>query len=146
MIEADWDHALGGMHAIAWEQGDPVGHASLVQRRLLHHGRWLRAGYVEAVAVRADRRRRGYGSAVMAPLEEMIRRAYELGALGATEEGRSLYLARGWRAWPGPTWAMSPAGPVRTEGEDGRVLVLEAGAALDWSGSLTCDWRDGDAW
>jgi aminoglycoside 2'-N-acetyltransferase I len=47
----DWEHALGGMHALAWEGGELVGHASLVQRRILHGGRALRAGYVEAVYV-----------------------------------------------------------------------------------------------
>jgi len=52
----DWDHALGGLHALAWEGEELVGHASIVQRRLLHGGRALRAGYVEGVAVRADRR------------------------------------------------------------------------------------------
>jgi len=47
MSEHDWEHALGGVHALAWEGGELVGHASLVQRRLLHGGRALRAGYVE---------------------------------------------------------------------------------------------------
>ena len=47
MTDHDWEHALGGVHALAWEQGELVGHASLIQRRLLHRGRALRAGYVE---------------------------------------------------------------------------------------------------
>ena len=57
----------------------------MVQRRLLHGGRALRAGYVEGVGVRADRQRRGHGAALMAALERMIRGAYDLGALGATD-------------------------------------------------------------
>lgn len=65
MTDHDWEHALGGVHALAWEQGELVGHASLVQRRLLHRGRALRTGYVEGVGVRADRRRRGYAAAMM---------------------------------------------------------------------------------
>lgn len=146
MTDEDWDHALGGMHAIAWEGSEIVGHASVIQRQLRHGGRWLRAGYVEGVGVRADRRRRGHGSALMEPLEEIVRRAYDIGALGATEMAVPFYAARGWRAWPGPTWAQSPQGPARTEDEDGRIFVLEAGAALDWSGDLTCDWREGEAW
>ncbi|WP_308314837.1 GNAT family N-acetyltransferase [Streptomyces sp. CNQ085] len=55
MTDQDWDHALGGVHALAWEGAELVGHASLVQRRLLHGGRALRAGYVEGVGVRAGR-------------------------------------------------------------------------------------------
>lgn len=42
----DWEHSLGGMHALVWDGGELVGHAALVQRRLLHGGRVLRTGYV----------------------------------------------------------------------------------------------------
>src|SRR5687768_1301245 len=69
MTDHDWEHALGGIHALVWEEGELIGHASLIQRRLLHGGRALRTGYVEAVAVRADRRRRGHGAAMMEALE-----------------------------------------------------------------------------
>jgi len=73
MTDDAWDHALGGMHALAWEAGQLVGHASVVQRRLLHRGRALRAGYVEGVAVRADRRGHGYGAAMMDEIERVVR-------------------------------------------------------------------------
>jgi aminoglycoside 2'-N-acetyltransferase I len=87
MSDHDWDHALGGVHALVWDGGELIGHASVVQRRLLHGGRALRAGYVEGVAVRADQRRRGHGAALMDAVESVIRRAYELGALSATDVG-----------------------------------------------------------
>src|SRR5450756_114947 len=83
MTDGDWEHCLGGMHALVWEGDELIGHASLIQRRLLHGGRTLRAGHVEGVGVRADRRRRGHGAAMMNELERMIRGAYDLGALGA---------------------------------------------------------------
>jgi aminoglycoside 2'-N-acetyltransferase I len=57
-----FENALGGVHALLLEDGELVGHGSVVQRRL-HGGRALRTGYVEGVAVRADRRRRGHGAA-----------------------------------------------------------------------------------
>jgi aminoglycoside 2'-N-acetyltransferase I len=143
----DWEHALGGVHALAREGSELVGHTSVVQRRLLHGGRALRAGYVEAVAVRSDRRRRGHGAALMAAVERVIRGAYELGALSATVAGARLYESRGWQRWRGPTSALTPAGPVRTPGDDGGVLVLDVGGVpLDLDGELTCDWRDGDVW
>src|SRR3712207_8893328 len=44
------------------------------------------AGYVEGVAVRPDRRGRGHAAAVMSALERVVRSAYELGALGTTDE------------------------------------------------------------
>jgi aminoglycoside 2'-N-acetyltransferase I len=146
MTEEDWEHALGGVHALAWEDGELVGHASVVQRRLVHGGRALRAGYVEGVGVRADRRGHGHGAAVMEPLERVIRRAYDLGALGASDEGATFYAARGWQRWEGPLSALTPSGVVRTPDEDGGVLVLPAGAPLDLAAPLACDWRDGDVW
>ena len=86
MTEHDWEHSLGGVHALAFDGDTLVGHAAVVQRRLLHGGRALRTGYVEGVAVRADQRRRGHGAAMMDALERVIRGAYDLGALGATDE------------------------------------------------------------
>jgi len=146
MSDHDWEHALGGVHALVWEGSELIGHASVVQRRLLHGGRALRTGYVEGVGVRADRRRRGHGAAMMAALERVVRGAYELGALGATAEAASLYAARGWELWQGPSSALTPSGIARTEDEDGSIYVLPVGAELDLSGELTCDWRDGDLW
>jgi aminoglycoside 2'-N-acetyltransferase I len=144
--DSDWEHSLGGMHALAWDGDELVGHASLVQRRLLHGGRALRAGYVEGVGVRADRQRRGHGHAMMDALERLIRGAYDLGALGATDDGERLYEARGWQRWRGPTSAITPTGVIRTEAEDGFIFVLPGAAELDLAGELTCDWRDGDVW
>ena len=142
----DWEHSLGGMHALAWEQGELVGHASVVQRRLLHAGRWLRAGYVEGVAVRPDRQRRGHAAAMMEALEGVVRGAYELGALSATDQAAEMYAGRGWQPWLGPTSVLSPGGIVRTEGDDGSVYVLPVALPLDRTGELTCDWREGDVW
>ena len=145
----DWEHALGGLHALAYDSGDEtlVGHASLVQRRLLHGGRALRAGYVEAVGVRADRRRRGVGDAVMAPLERAIHGAYDVGALGATDEAVPFYTGRGWERWRGRAHALTPDGVRATPDAEGAIYVLAtAGAPLDLDASLTCDWRDGDVW
>ncbi len=146
VTEHDWEHALGGMHALVWDGDEPIGHASVIQRRLLHGGRALRAGYVEGVAVRSDRRRRGHGTAMMEALERVIRGAYDLGALGATDEAKPLYAGRGWRRWRGPTSALTPTGIVRTPAEDGSIYVLALEHPLDLDGELTCDWREGDVW
>ena len=123
-----------------------IGHAAVVQRRLLHGGRALRAGYVEGAGIRADRRGRGHGSAMMEALERVVRGAYDLGALGATDEAADFYAARGWKLWQGPASALTPTGIERTEEEDGCIYVLPLAVSLDLSGELTCDWRDGDVW
>ena len=146
LTEHDWEHALGGVHALVWEGDELIGHASVVQRRLLHGGRALRTGYVEGVAVRADRQARGHGAAMMGALERVVRGAYDLGALSAAGEAAGFYAARGWRRWQGPTYALTPAGVRRTEADDGGVHVLEVALPLDRSGELTCDWREGDVW
>jgi aminoglycoside 2'-N-acetyltransferase I len=146
MTEHDWEHSLGGMHTLVWDGGALIGHASVVQRRLLHGGRALRTGYVEGVAVRADRRGHGHGAAMMAELERVVRGAYDLGALGASDLAATFYARRGWLRWGGPTWALTPDGIQRTAAEDESVFVLPQATPLDLSGSLTCDWRDGDVW
>jgi len=151
--EADWEHTLGGVHALAWEDGQLVGHGSVVQRRLLYTppagaagtARVLRGGYIEGVAVRADRRRRGHGGAIMGALGDVIRGAYAVGGLSASDEGRSLYERQGWLPWQGRTFAMAPHGLERTEEEDAGIFVLPV-EPLDLGGDLACDWRDGDVW
>jgi aminoglycoside 2'-N-acetyltransferase I len=142
----DWDHALGGVHAIATDGKEIVAHASVVQRRMLHGDRALRAGYVEAVAVRPDRQRRGLGAAVMHALAPVVRGAYEIGVLAAGPDAGRLYMSLGWQPWRGATWVLTPAGIERTPDDDDSTYVMALGATLDLSGDLVCDWRDGDVW
>lgn len=146
--DEDWSHALGGEHALVVEDRRVVAHGCVVLRRFLLGERVLRVGYVEAVAVEPDLQRQGLGTAVMAALERLAP-AYDLLALGASDEGRPMYDARGWVPWRGPLHVLGPSGVERTAEEEGYVLVL-AGAlaldALDLDAPLTCDWREGDVW
>ncbi|MGI5445674.1 GNAT family N-acetyltransferase [Streptomyces sp. CA-243310] len=144
--DEDFEHALGGMHVLVREDGVLIAHGSVVQRRVVHAGRALRTGYVEAVAVRADRRRRGLAARVMTELEGVIGRAYELGALSASEDGAALYAGRGWRVWGGRIGTLGPAGPERLADEEGSTYFWAppGGALLDPTGRLDFDWRDGD--
>lgn len=146
MGEHDWEHCLGGMHALAWNGEELVGHGSVVQRRLLHAGRAWRTGYVEGVGVRTDRRGLGHGGTIMTALEAVVHGAYELGSLSASDAGAAFYASRSWQLWQGPTSALTPSGIVRTPEEDDCTFVLPVTATLDLTGELTCDWRDGDTW
>jgi aminoglycoside 2'-N-acetyltransferase I len=147
MTDDDYEHTLGGMHALVWDGPELIGHGSVIMRRLLHGGRSLRTGYVEGVAVRADRRRQGHGATLMAELERIIRSAYEIGALGATDEGADFYAARGWQLWTGTVSVIAPGGIERTPEEDGSIYLLPVSAKLTpEGGDLACDWRGGDAW
>ncbi|MFG1640339.1 GNAT family N-acetyltransferase [Amycolatopsis sp. NPDC049252] len=142
---AGWENTLGGMHALTFDGDELVGHASLVQRRLLHGDRVLNTGYVEGVAVHPDHRRRGIASALMAEMEALLG-GYEVGALSASTAGRPLYEGRGWQQWRGPTFSLTPSGIQRTADDDGAVYVFPGRAPLDLDGELTADWRAGDVW
>jgi aminoglycoside 2'-N-acetyltransferase I len=141
----DWRNALGGVHVLVRDDGVPIGHGSVVGRRLLDGGRTWRTGYVEAVAVRADRRGEGHGRTVMDELERLIRGGYELGALSGSDAALGFYTGRGWRRWPGRTWALTLEGRRRTPDDDGGIFLLPV-TDLPTGGDLTCDPRDGDAW
>ncbi len=84
-----------------------IAHGSLVMRRLLHGERSLRAGYVEGVAVRLDRRRAGHASTVMAALEALAP-AYDLLALSSSEDGVPFYESRGWQRVARPDLGADP--------------------------------------
>ncbi|MEU3599445.1 GNAT family N-acetyltransferase [Streptomyces sp. NPDC006798] len=141
--DEDLEHGLGGMHAVIHDaDGRLIAHGSLIMRRVLHGGRWLRIGYVEALAVRVDRQRQGLGGRVMAALEQIVARAYDFGALSASEEGAGLYRSRGWWPWTGRIEGVSPDGLVRLADEEGTTYVWGGVPAPE--DSLAFDWRDGD--
>jgi aminoglycoside 2'-N-acetyltransferase I len=144
--DEDWEHTLGGMHALIMHRGVLLAHGAVIQRRLLHRGRALRCGYVEGVAVREDSRGQGLGNAVMDALEQVVRGAYQLGALSASAAGQRLYRPRGWLHWRGPTSVLSPGGPIRTPEDDGSIFVLPVSGELGPGAELMTDWRDGDGW
>lgn len=142
----DFDHGLGGVHALVREGADLVAHGSVVMRRLLHEGRAVRTGYVEAVAVRADRRRRGHAGQVMRELEQVIRGGYELGALSSSSMAQEFYRARGWQLWEGTASVLAPGGIERLPDEDGSIYLLPVTLTPSPGGDLACDWRNGDPW
>ncbi|GAA2378969.1 MULTISPECIES: GNAT family N-acetyltransferase [Gordonia] len=151
----DFDHALGGVHVIAFGTEDAVvGHASVVQRQLIVQGenvpggRVLRTGYVEAVAVDAAYRRRGIGDALMHQVDGIVARAYDFGALGASDDGRRLYLRHCWERWSGPLGVLTQSGVQSTPDDEGAVLVLRTPetAEIDTDGRLICEFRRGDVW
>ena len=145
--DADWEHALGGMHALILHHGALIAHAAVVQRRLLYRDTALRCGYVEGVAVREDWRGQGLGTALMDAVEQVLRGAYQLGALSASEAGRHMYTSRGWLPWRGPTSVLAPAGRyAHPRRRQRRCSCCRLAVELDTTARITCDWRDGDVW
>lgn len=144
--DADWEHSLGGMHALICHHGALIAHGAVVQRRMIYRGAALRCGYLEAIAVREDWRGQGLAMAVMDALEQVLRGAYQLGALSSSDAGRHVYVSRGWLPWQGPTSVLAPAGVTPTPDDDHSLFVLPVSIDVDPTAELTCDWRNGDVW
>lgn len=142
----DWESALGGMHFVVEEDGAPVAHASVIERRFELDQRLVRTGFVEAVATLPDRQGMGLASAVMREAGEFIDKQFELGALDTGIPG--FYERLGWVVWPGRTGVRTPEGVQLTPEEDGNVLVRLPRGTLQAGGDslLVCDWRPGDPW
>jgi len=146
--DTDWDHALGGLHIMVAEDDQVVAHAAVVQRHLVYDNRPIRTGYVEAVAVDVRQRGRGHAAAIMNEAERVIRDAYDLGALSASGGVEGFYLSRGWLAWQGPTYVLTPTGITRTPDDDDSTFVLPVSRKhlIRVTGALACEWRHGDVW
>jgi aminoglycoside 2'-N-acetyltransferase I len=142
----DWENALGGIHALLWEEGELIGHASVIQRRLLHREKALRAGFYECVVVHSERRGCGHGTMLMKALAAKLDDVHEISALCSGTAAKNFYKKLGWTAWRGPLGTLTPEGVREDPRFCGRVLVREHSFPLDIDGSLVCDWRDGDPW
>jgi aminoglycoside 2'-N-acetyltransferase I len=142
----DWNHALGGVHAVLEDRGEIVAHGSVVPRTLRAGGLDVPTGYVEAVATLPERQRRGYGSAVVRALNGHIDATLPLGALCT---GVPVFYERlGWRLWSGPTSVLVDGVARRTPDEDGTVMVrfTPSSPPIDPSEPISCDWRPGEVW
>lgn len=142
----DWENALGGIHALLWEEGELIGHGSVIQRRLLHRQRALRAGFYECVVIHSERRGIGHGATLMTALAAKLDDAYEISALCSGVVAKPFYTKLGWLPWRGPLATLTPEGVCEDPRFRGRVFVREHSFPLDLDGSLACDWRDGDPW
>lgn len=142
----DWRHALGGVHFLAEQEGEIVGHASVVEREIHVDGVPLRTGYVEAVAVAPGRQRQGVGTAIMREVNAHVLQGFRLGALGTGSHG--FYERLGWVVWLGPSSVRAAGGERLTPDEDGYIMVLRTPSSpqLDLTAPISCDWRRGDVW
>ena len=126
--------------------GEPIAHASVVERLLETAGTKLRTGYVEAVATRPDRQGEGLATQILNAVTVHIRLLYELGALSTGEN--DFYSRVGWETWRGKTYVRTDDGLKRTEEEDGAIMILRTASTLDLDldEAISCEWRPGDVW
>jgi aminoglycoside 2'-N-acetyltransferase I len=142
----DWAHCTGGVHLLVRTDGVVVAHAAVVPRALDVDGVPFRTGYVEGVATLPSHQGRGLGTAVMTAATEVVRSAYELGALSTGLPG--FYERLGWERWAGETWVRDGRDHLRTPDEDDGILVLRVGPSPDvaLTGAIACESRPGDDW
>jgi aminoglycoside 2'-N-acetyltransferase I len=134
----------GGAHVLGTLDGVLVSHASWVPRLLQPDGLpMLQTAYVEEVATHPAYQKRGFGSAVMRRLAEEIQ-GFELGALATGYIG--FYERLGWEVWRGKTAIRTPKGIIETPNETVMILRLPSTPALDTSGLITAEWREGELW
>ena len=76
--------------------------------------------------MRREARRHGHARALMEAIERVIRGAYELGALGASDMALAFYRGRGWLPWEGEDLRADPSGIERTPDDDDSLHVLES--------------------
>lgn len=142
----DFQHALGGMHIFAYDQEKIVGHVAVVQRNMAIDNNPIVVGYVEAMAVLKDYRRRGIGKELMIQANGIIKSCYQLGLLSASEEGVPLYSLLGWHKWKGKLFELNQGVYKQTEGDDEGIMALSILNEIDLTSSLYCDFRCGDQW
>ncbi len=144
--DADWEHALGGVHVVVDVGGEIVAHAAVVERELHAASRALRTGYVEAVATAPERQGEGLGTVVMREIGAIVQDDYELGALGTGSH--HFYERLGWETWRGPASVRTADGERATPDDDGYIMVLRTRQTppLELDAPISCDWRPGDVW
>jgi aminoglycoside 2'-N-acetyltransferase I len=143
----DWDHTLGGVRLLLFDEGLLVGHAAVVPRTVGFGKLTLRAGYVEGVAVLPQSQGCGLGSRLVRAVNTIIERdGSDVGVLSTSR--RSFYARLGWEPWQGPSFVRYADGLVRTPDEDDGLMVLRVGTTpnLVPTWPITCDARCGDDW
>ncbi|HGV3503387.1 TPA: GNAT family N-acetyltransferase [Providencia stuartii] len=142
----DFEHALGGMHVLAYDQHRIVGHVAIIQRHMAINDKPISVGYVEAMAVLESYRRQGIGRELMSMTNTIIGNCYQLGLLSASDEGFHLYQSLGWKVWKGSLFELRQGAYVRSEGEEGGVMGWSRDNSIEFTESLYCDFRGGDQW
>jgi aminoglycoside 2'-N-acetyltransferase I len=144
--EEMWSELGDGPHFLIEEDGELVAHACLVFGQVRTGGRELETAFVENVATRADRRRRGLATVAMRVVQAEIMQKADLGVLGTGTP--AFYEPLGWERWRGSTSVRESDGTTtNTPEEDGFVFVFRTQRTppdLDMTAPIQRDRRDAD--
>jgi aminoglycoside 2'-N-acetyltransferase I len=127
-----WSDIGPGPHfMIRDDEGDLLAHACVDWIPVTVGETELSAGYLEAVATRADHRGRGLGGLVVEAAQRAIGERAEIGVLGTGEF--AFYERLGWRRWTGPTSVTERDGTItRTREDDDAIMVLRVPRTPAW--------------
>lgn len=133
-----------GLHVLAYDDGQLVGHAVVTTRWLEPDNlSLLKTAYVDAVATAPAYQGRGIGSSVMRHLASAIQ-DYELACLET--ERVSFYAQLGWEEWRGPLAGRNGTELMPTPDQKGiMILRFTRTPPLDLNSSLTVEY-DGRIW
>lgn len=143
----DADHAYGGVHVLARDGRQLIGHASAVPRSIRFGDQpWRTVAYVEAVATDPVRQGEGIGRQVMERLHDEIASRWEVAML-STGRATGFYEHLGWQRWQGLSYTETEAGVV-LDGEHGGLMAFipHPATVMDCTLAVTCQDRTGDAW
>jgi aminoglycoside 2'-N-acetyltransferase I len=144
-ISSFWETFADPVHILGFLDETLVSHAAWITRGLQPEGTpILRTAYVEMVATEPAYQGRGYASAVMQKLYELIQDC-ELGGLSPAET--SLYTRLGWEYWRGPLYIRTSAGLEASPADEcAMILRLPRTPPLDLDAPLSVEWRPGEVW
>jgi aminoglycoside 2'-N-acetyltransferase I len=118
-----WDDLGPGPHLTIEDDHGLAAHACIAWVDVLAGDRRLRAGYLEDVATRADRRGEGLGTAVVAAAAPLLEADAELGLLATGS--LAFYERLGWVPWTGQLSVSEADGTITpTHEEEGYVMAL----------------------
>ena len=119
-----WTDIGPGPHFMIHDAADELlAHACIDWVSVTIGDRTVGAGYLEAVATRADARGRGLGSRLVEAADIEIKAHAEIGILATGSV--PFYERLGWIPWTGPTSVAEPDGSItRTAEGDGAIMAL----------------------
>ncbi|MGX7059119.1 GNAT family N-acetyltransferase [Vagococcus humatus] len=142
----DLDHALGGIHVLMYGNKQLVGHVSVVQRNMTVLDVPYRVGYVEALGVKKEYRKKGMGHQLMKTCKHIIKESYHFGVLSTPTNLHYFFQRLNWQPWLGQLSTYTPTGLQEFKDENQTVFIYSPNLSLDLAKPLISDFRGEKSW
>jgi aminoglycoside 2'-N-acetyltransferase I len=132
-------------HVLGHLENTLVSHALWITRWLqVGDSPLMRTAYIEGVATDESYRKRGFATAVMKKLAEEITNFEIAGLCTGLPD---FYSPLGWEVWKGTLFSRKDDELIPSrEGASVMVLALPNTPELDFTASLSVEWREGELW